>query len=145
MKRYDLDGAIGFWLHLTHNRIRAHTERVLAPWGIAPEQWAILVRLWERDDLSQAELAAITFRDKASVTRLLDGLERAGYIVRGENPHDRRARRIVLTARGRALEAELVPVVRALIERWTRGVPRSDLEAAVSVLKTLYGNLDAME
>ena len=83
---YNLDQAIGFWLHLAHNKARTEAERVMAPFGVTPEQWAILVRLWQCDERSQTELANLTFRDKPSVTRLLDGLERAGYVVRGRDP-----------------------------------------------------------
>ncbi|HWO24743.1 MAG TPA: MarR family transcriptional regulator [Kofleriaceae bacterium] len=139
---YDLDTAIGFWLHLVHHKVRATAERELAPFGVTPEQWAILVRLWQSDEISQAELVGATFRDKPSVSRLLDGLEAAGYVARARNPDDRRSHRIILTARGRALEAKLVPRMRAFIGRWTRDVSPRDLETTVRTLRALYAALD---
>jgi DNA-binding MarR family transcriptional regulator len=141
-RTYDLDTAIGFWLHLVHHKVRATAERELASSGVTPEQWAILVRLWQSDDVSQAELVNATFRDKPSVSRLLDGLEAAGYVARARNPDDRRSHRIILTSRGRALEAELVPRMRAFIARWTRTVPPRDLETTVRTLRALYAALE---
>ena len=139
---YELDSAIGFWLHLVHHKVRATAERELASFGVTPEQWAVLVSLWRADDVSQAELVSATFRDKPSVSRLLDGLEAAGYVARARNPGDRRSHRIILTSRGRALEAELVPRMRAFIARWTRDVPPRDLATTVRTLRALYAALD---
>jgi DNA-binding MarR family transcriptional regulator len=138
---YDLDQALGFWMHLAQNKVRTEAERVMAPYGVTPEQWALLVRLWERDERSQTELANLTFRDKPSVTRLIDGLERAGLIVRARDPEDGRSHRIVLTRAGRELESRLVPIVRDFVARWTRGISEEDLQATLRTLRTLYHNL----
>lgn len=138
---YDLDNALGFWLHLVHHKVRAAAERELAAHGLTPEHWAILVRLWREDDVSQMDLVASTFRDKPSVSRLLDGLEAAGYVGRARNPGDRRAHRILLTAKGRALEAELVPKMTAFVARWTKDIPARDIATTVRTLRALYAAL----
>ena len=140
---YDLDNAIGFWLHLVHHKVRAIVERELAAFGVTPEQWAILVRLWRSDDVSQTDLVSATFRDKPSVSRLLDGLEAAGYVGRARNPADRRAHRIILTTKGRMLEAELVPRMKAFVAQWTRDVSPRELATTVRTLRKLYAALEA--
>ena len=43
---------------------------------ITIEQWSILYHLWKEDCLSQQELCNRTFRDKPSITRLIDNLEK---------------------------------------------------------------------
>lgn len=139
---WNLDEAIGFWMHLAHHKARAEADRVMSPFGVNPEQWALLVRLWERDDRSQTELADISFRDKPSVTRMVDGLVRAGYVLRATDPHDARRQRIVLTPAGRALEARLVPVVRAFVARLLRGIAPEALRTTVATLRAMYANLE---
>ncbi len=141
-KRYALDQALGFWLHLVHHRSRAAADRVLGEHGVTPEQWALLVRLWAEDDVSQVDLAGSTFRDKPSVTRMIDGLEAHGYVVRARNSSDRRSHRIVLTRKGRELEGVLVPKVRAFVERWTRGISKHDLDVTLRTLRALYASLE---
>ena len=141
-RRYDLDNALGFWLHLCQNKIRNHADRMFSEHGINPEQWAVMVRLWEEDGRSQTELAQLTFRDKPSVTRMVDGLERRGYVVRGRNLEDGRSHRVVLTRAGRELEGVLVPRVRALVEQWTRGIPKADLAVTLRTLRALHDNVD---
>ena len=138
---YDLDNALGFWLHITFNKLRAESERRMAKYGVTPEQWALLVRLWQKDDRTQTELAGSTFRDKPSVTRMLDGLERAGYIVRARHLEDGRSHRILLTEAGRALQHHLVPLVVGITQEVGQGIPRRDLETTLSTLKAMYQNL----
>jgi DNA-binding MarR family transcriptional regulator len=141
-ERYRLDDALGFWLHVTFNKVRNAADAEMKELAVTPEQWAIMVRLWERDDRSQNELADVTFRDRPSVSRMIDGLERAGYVVRGINSEDRRSHRIVLTQAGRALEGRLVPRVRAFLERLTRGIAPADLETTRRTLQAIYRNLE---
>ncbi len=142
MQGWDLDNALGFWLHLTQNRVRNQAEQLMAPLGVTPEQWAILVRLWQKDDLPQSDLAELTFRDKGSVTRLIDGLERRGYVARARDPRDARSHRILLTREGRDLEKQLLPLVQRFVARWTRGIGGEDLAVTLRTLRALYRNLD---
>ena len=43
---------------------------------ITPEQWTVLYYLWSRDGVTQQELCNVTFKDKPSMTRLIDNLEK---------------------------------------------------------------------
>ena len=43
---------------------------------ISPEQWTVLIFLWEKDGVTQQELCNATFKDKPSMTRLIDNMER---------------------------------------------------------------------
>jgi DNA-binding MarR family transcriptional regulator len=49
---------------------------------ITIEQWSILYHLWKEDGLSQQELCNRTFRDKPSITRLIDNLEKQHLVKR---------------------------------------------------------------
>ena len=42
---------------------------------ITPEQWTVLLFLWEKDGVTQQELCNATFKDKPSMTRLIDNME----------------------------------------------------------------------
>jgi MarR family transcriptional regulator, organic hydroperoxide resistance regulator len=139
--KWKLDDALGFWMHLAQNRVRMQAEEMMAPFGVTPEQWAVLARLWEQDDRTQTELAEATFRDRPSVTRMIDGLEQRGYVVRARHPADGRSHRILLTQAGRELEQELVPRVAKFVARWTRNIPERDLATTRRTLRALYENL----
>lgn len=59
---------------------------------ITIEQWSILYHLWKEDGLSQQELCTRTFRDKASITRLIDNIEKLGLVERIASKDDRRVK-----------------------------------------------------
>ena len=57
---------------------------------ITPEQWTVLLFLWEKDGVTQQELCNATFKDKPSMTRLIDNMERQHLVVRIADKRDRR-------------------------------------------------------
>ena len=71
---------------------------------ITPEQWTVLNFLWEKDGVTQQELCNATFKDKPSMTRLIDNMERQHLVVRISDKKDRRTNLIHLTKDGKELE-----------------------------------------
>ena len=68
---------------------------------ITPEQWTVLIFLWEKDGVTQQELCNATFKDKPSMTRLIDNMERQHLVVRISDKKDRRTNLIHLTKEGK--------------------------------------------
>src|ERR1700712_1398032 len=61
------------------------------------EQWSVLYQLWKHDGASQQELCNATFRDKPSITRLIDNLEKIRLVKRVSDDKDRRINKVFLT------------------------------------------------
>jgi len=74
--------------------------------NITSEQWSIMYNLWVEEGLTQQELAVRTFRDKPSVTRLINNLERVNLVIRVNDKNDRRSNLIYLTKIGRKMKDE---------------------------------------
>src|SRR5262245_11085708 len=108
---------------------------------MTPERWAVLVSLWESDGPTQRELAARTRKDEPTVSRILDGIESRGWIVRRPDPEDGRSRRIHLTPKGKRLEGELVPSAKKLVARLERGIAEDDLVVTRRTLQKMFRNL----
>src|SRR5215218_2712706 len=68
------------------------------------EQWSVLYHLWKEDGLSQQELCNRSFRDKPSITRLVDNLEKLKLVKRVPSKDDRRINLIYLTDTAQALQ-----------------------------------------
>ena len=91
-------------------RMMAHDlADALRPHGVPLGQWAVLLFLWARDGLTQAELSRLVAIEQPTMVRTLDRMVRDGLVTRQPDPRDGRATRIQLTVRGRALRDELVP------------------------------------
>lgn len=143
-----LEDALAYWVHRVYQATRNESFRVFrdgAGEEITPEQWVILVRLWEEDGRTQTDLGESTYRDRPTMSRILDGMERRDLVERRADPKSARAWRIHLTAHGRALEKKLVPVARDLVARSLEGVSKADLATTRKTLQRVFANLSATE
>lgn len=138
-----VDRAIGFWIHrvLTASRLEMYRRFREHGEDVTPEQWAVLIRLWEKDGVTQSELSEATFRDKPTMSRIVDSMEKRGFVERRVDPEDARARLIHLTRRGRALRTKLVPVAEEIVTRMTRGIDARALDTTRSALQRMFANL----
>jgi DNA-binding MarR family transcriptional regulator len=102
-----IEDCLSFYLGKAYQRVTQSAKRRLAPYGVTPVQYALLKVLWERDNQSGAELGERLQLDSATMTGLLDRLEHAHLIERQADATDRRINRVVLTTRGRDLQAPL--------------------------------------
>lgn len=139
-----LDNALAYWIHRVYQATRNASFEVLRAEGedLTPEQWIVLVRLWEQDGRTQTDLGVATYRDRPTMSRILAGMERRGLLRKKTDPDHGRVLRVFLTARGRALRDELVPRARELVERSLRGIPARDLEITRTTLRRMFENLD---
>src|SRR6478752_2962619 len=95
---------------------------------ITIEQWSVLYHLWKEDGLSQQELCNATFRDKPSITRLVDNLERLQLVKRVASENDRRINRIYLTKQAQKMEEQAMTMAEETLNEALRGVPTEQIE-----------------
>lgn len=107
---------------------------------ITPEQWTVLLFLWEKDGVSQQELCNATFRDKPSMTRLIDNMERQHLVVRIPDKKDRRANKIHLTKTGKDLEERARFVANKTLKEALHGLTLEELRVSQEVLRKIFSN-----
>ncbi|MCP4715967.1 MAG: MarR family transcriptional regulator, partial [Deltaproteobacteria bacterium] len=105
------------------------------------EQWMILLLLWQEDGRYPYQLAEIIGKDRAAITRLIDGLEKRNLVVRTPDKSDRRQKQVHLTPQGKAMEEKLVPLGFANIKHAQTGLSSKELAACKAALRKVYGNL----
>ncbi len=115
----------------------------LAGIEITIEQWSVLYHLWKEDGQSQQQLCEATFRDKPSITRLVDNLEKAKMVSRVAAKNDRRINLIFLTNEARELQDNTMEVANQTLNEALEGVKIEDIEIAKAVLQKVYDNLSA--
>lgn len=108
---------------------------------ITVEQWSVLYHLWKEEGLSQQELCNRSFRDKPSITRLVDNLEKLKLVKRVASRQDRRINLIYLTEAGRRLQDETMSMANQTLNEALAGVSKEDIERCKAVLKQVYDNL----
>ena len=87
------------------------------------------------------ELCVSTFKDKPSMTRLIDNLEKLNCVQRVASQADRRINIIKLTPRGRELEQESKPLVFSVIREALTDITQEDITVAYHVLIHIFENL----
>ena len=103
--------SIGYLLRIAFRSFSRALEKRTLPVGITSGQWRFLRVLWAEDGLTQIELSRrVGMREPTTVTAV-NGLERAGYVVRRKSASDRRKVHVYLTARAKRLKAKLIPYV----------------------------------
>ena len=77
------------------------------------DNFAILFRLWQQDNLTQQQLCELTCKNKSNLTRILDTMEKKDMIRRNPNPTDRRSFTISTTEYSRCLQ---IPIIKIALE-----------------------------
>src|SRR6202008_5162178 len=91
--------------------------------NITIEQWSVLYHLWKEHGLSQQQLCNATYRDKPSITRLVDNLEKLNLVKRVPSDTDRRINLIYLTKSAQKLEEETMQIADETLNEALKGVP----------------------
>ena len=111
-------------------------------YNATPEQWGILNLLEEKEGLSQSEIAEETTKDKASITRILDVMQRNSLIQRQKHESDRRAYKIFLTDKGRNLQYTLTQFVQKIDNQACKGLSIDELQELKRILTKMKTNLE---
>jgi DNA-binding MarR family transcriptional regulator len=109
--------------------------------NITIEQWSVLYHLWKQDGISQQELCNATFRDKPSITRLVDNLEKLDLVKRVASDTDRRINKIFVTKHSQKLQEETMALAEETLNEALETVPSDKIEVCKEVLKVVYDNL----
>ena len=105
------------------------------------EQWSVLYHLWKQEGISQQELCNATFRDKPSITRLVDNLERQNLVKRVASETDRRINLIYLTRQAQKLQEESMMLAEETLNEALEMVPAEKIDVCKEVLQIVYDNL----
>lgn len=108
---------------------------------ITIEQWSVLYQLWKEDGMSQQQLGEATFRDKPSITRLVDNLEKLNLVKRVASKEDRRINMIYLTPEAKEMQEKTMELANQTLNEALVGVTNGQIEIAKEVLQQVYENL----
>jgi DNA-binding MarR family transcriptional regulator len=109
--------------------------------NITIEQWSVLYHLWKQDGISQQELCNATFRDKPSITRLVDNLEKLDLVKRVASDSDRRINKIFVTKHSIRLQEQTMELAEETLNEALESVPPEKIEVCKEVLQIVYDNL----
>ena len=111
--------------------------------NLTPEQYLVMDVLWDAETLSQQAIADIIQKDKNSVTKFIDSLEKKGLVYRAINKKDRRVNDIIVTEEGMKLKVPTTEVAINLMRNVLKDIKEEDLMVFDKVVNQIKDNIDA--
>lgn len=108
---------------------------------LTPEQFILIDLLWNQGSMSQQQLADQMQKDKNSVTKLVDALERKGFVVREQNRQDRRSNTLVLTEKAEGLKQGAKQKGISILDEMLIGISEEELRTFLVTLGKLNRNM----
>ncbi|MFN7270932.1 MAG: MarR family winged helix-turn-helix transcriptional regulator [Gammaproteobacteria bacterium] len=127
--------------NLVSGRIAAHYSQ---RFGLGIPEWRVMAVLAQAPGLSAAEVAARTAMDKVQVSRASAGLRKRGLALQATDAADRRRSKLALSAAGRRMHDEIVPLARAAEARLLAGLAPADRAQLGALLGKLQDSAAAL-
>ena len=108
---------------------------------LTPEQFLLIDLLWNQGPMSQQQLADKMQKDKNSVTKLVDALERKGFVGREQNRQDRRSNTLVVTEKAEGLKLGAKQKGISILDEMLIGISEEELRSFLVTLGKLNRNM----
>lgn len=138
---FESDKSILFLIAKARNILKKEFENELKPYDISYAHRVILIRLNEKDAITQKELAKDTYFEQSNLTLMLDKLEQKGLVQRLPKENDRRAYLISITPKGKELVAPLIEMGDAIMEKALCGISFEQKKEFSKFLEQIHFNL----
>lgn len=139
----DPTNSVGYLLRIAFRSFSRALERRTLPFGISGGQWRFLRVLWVEDGLTQIELSRRVGMREPTTVAAVNGMERAGLVLRRKSKTDRRKVYIHLTSRAKRLKTRLMPFVSEVNAVGLKGLPAARREGLRQELIQIISNLSA--
>ncbi len=124
---------------------RSILDKRLRPLGLSQAKWRALLHLSKsKNGLTQTDLAAHIGIETPTLVRLLDRLQKDGWVKRCESPSDRRCKVVRLTAKAAKVIRHISKTAQDLRDELFSGVSRKDLVAVVRVLSKIKARAESV-
>jgi DNA-binding MarR family transcriptional regulator len=136
----ELETSLGYYLAKARNGLIARTDLALKPLELTSQQIGVIMLLASGRAHTPYELSREMSYDSGSMTRMLDRLEKKGFVTRGRSDADRRIVELKLTPRGLDAAQRLPDIGAAVLNEQLRGFSRAELDLLTGMLARLIAN-----
>lgn len=105
--------------------------------------WYFLRVLWIEDGLTQRELSRRVGTMEPTTLSAILAMEKRGYVRRARNKKDRRKLHVYLTAKGRSIKNDLIPLAKDVVATAVQGLSARDIRQMLKGLAEIQKNLHA--
>ena len=137
--------AFGYLVTDVTRLMRKLFDRRAVRFGLTRAQWRALKRVHHSEGLTQNELAEFLEMEPIAVGRVIDRLQKAGFIERRADPRDRRCWRLHVQPKAHAVLGDMEQIATGLFRQAQRGVAAAEMKTMIGVLARMKENLNALD
>ena len=141
----DVPPGVGGHLMSMYNAYVRGRDRLIAPYGLTANEFALLRCFIYRDEWTATQLTEILPADASRISRFVDALVKRGLLRRRRRSDDRRVVRLMLTDEGESVTRDIARLVNEYEERLMVGVTEDERTTALEVLAKVIANSAALE
>ena len=108
--------------------------------NITIDQAQVLFYLYHQPELTQNQIGTLIFRDAASLTRMIDSMEKNQYVIRAIHKKDRRKFKYRVTAQGKKVLADLYEIIDHNRMTALKNIRKDQLISLERTLQTIVAN-----
>lgn len=138
---FDIETCLAFMTGNASKKVYDNFNQNLSEKGSTRVQWQALYFIGKEDRINQTDLANLMQLKASTVVRLIDRMERDGYLYREKDLTDRRISYISLTEKGKKMREELIVEVEAFSKRITGNITEDEIKVYKNVLDKMIKNL----
>lgn len=142
---YRLSDAFPYLLNRVGVRMGELFSRRLEPYGLTLSMYRVMATLWEQGDRRLGELSDVTSIELSTLSRLVGTMTRKGLVSRKRPDANARTVEINLTAKGRKLVVELIPLATLHEEVGLRSFGPDKIAELKRDLIKVFENLDELD
>jgi DNA-binding MarR family transcriptional regulator len=139
---YDPHHSVGYQIKRAYALMLDGLEPAFAAHGFTYMQYVILMQLRSGAVLNPRSICAFFRHDSGALTRVIDQLVERGLIERRRSEQDRRKVNLYLTAAGRAICEQLVPLVVEKLNGVVGDFSRTELDELMRLLTKFIGGVE---
>ena len=138
-----IENTLAPWLGRTSKMIDNHVQELFCEKDICLTkiQWVFLKKVQEQNGVPQQELAFLTGRDKTSLTRLVNTMEKKNLVARIPSKLDKRINNIYITKKGALLYNETLPIIEKFVVGLQENISSEEITQTIRVIKKIQENL----
>ena len=142
-KDQKLEDVLYYLIEKTNKVIRRYSQIRFTEAGleITVDQWLVLKKISDSERITQIELAHAIFKDRASITRILDLLLEK-KLVKKESGADKRSFELTLTAAGQRFADQALVIVKNVRKKGIETMSEKEQEQLRASLQKIINNLE---
>jgi len=140
----ELQDYLPYLLNRAGSRIATSFGEEVRPLGATLQMWRVLAALRESDGRRMSDLSQVTSIEVSTLTRLVDGMEKKGLVIRRRKAEDGRVVTLDATPAGRKLTRKILPIAVRYEKVALQGFSAAEANTLKTALRRLFDNMDGL-